>query len=527
MSDTPSEKKAKTITLRKEMQKVMEKTLRPISRKKLLDAAQELVYDAWEAPSQKQAVELAQRALELSVDCSDAYCILAERHAKTDEEAISLYRQGIEAGRRALGKKAFREDVGHFWGLLETRPFMRAMDGLAAILRGTEGSECEAVEIWREMICLNPGDNQGVRYRLLSLLVELGRDVEAGELLDLYGDDFMADWAYARALLAFRREGDTDNARFLLGKALERNRHVPKFLLGKKKVPRTLDDYVTPGEESEAVSCCVGFLVAWFGTPGALEWLSVRAGIPIGPKPRRPSLFPAQEKKNLMELLKQVADPDSALTLEELHGLLFGLAITPEAVNSQPMAPPYFRGADGVVPGRRGSVHSSRETLWLFNRLVGEQQEGSLSFPAALTKSSAAAYLQDWCYGLFLALTLRPQVWGIEDDDVGNALARGEGTAFAAAVVTVIGLPEMMDDIDSDSGNDALSESDKIDFYLSMRELLPDAVATLCREGRNYEARRRRESLHVVPHAPRSVEKIGRNDPCPCGSGKKYKKCCG
>ena len=26
---------------------------------------------------------------------------------------------------------------------------------------------------------------------------------------------------------------------------------------------------------------------------------------------------------------------------------------------------------------------------------------------------------------------------------------------------------------------------------------------------------------------PRLVEKIGRNDPCPCGSGKKYKKCCG
>ena len=25
----------------------------------------------------------------------------------------------------------------------------------------------------------------------------------------------------------------------------------------------------------------------------------------------------------------------------------------------------------------------------------------------------------------------------------------------------------------------------------------------------------------------RSVEKVGRNDPCPCGSGKKYKKCCG
>lgn len=26
---------------------------------------------------------------------------------------------------------------------------------------------------------------------------------------------------------------------------------------------------------------------------------------------------------------------------------------------------------------------------------------------------------------------------------------------------------------------------------------------------------------------PLRVQKVGRNDPCPCGSGKKYKKCCG
>ena len=28
-------------------------------------------------------------------------------------------------------------------------------------------------------------------------------------------------------------------------------------------------------------------------------------------------------------------------------------------------------------------------------------------------------------------------------------------------------------------------------------------------------------------HAPRQVAKVGRNNPCPCGSGKKFKKCCG
>jgi len=31
---------------------------------------------------------------------------------------------------------------------------------------------------------------------------------------------------------------------------------------------------------------------------------------------------------------------------------------------------------------------------------------------------------------------------------------------------------------------------------------------------------------HQQPYV-RSDAKVGRNDPCPCGSGKKFKKCCG
>jgi preprotein translocase subunit SecA len=33
--------------------------------------------------------------------------------------------------------------------------------------------------------------------------------------------------------------------------------------------------------------------------------------------------------------------------------------------------------------------------------------------------------------------------------------------------------------------------------------------------------------LQTVHQVVRGAAKIGRNDPCPCGSGKKYKKCCG
>jgi uncharacterized protein len=34
--------------------------------------------------------------------------------------------------------------------------------------------------------------------------------------------------------------------------------------------------------------------------------------------------------------------------------------------------------------------------------------------------------------------------------------------------------------------------------------------------------------IHAFFHAPRpKAAKVGRNDPCPCGSGQKFKKCCG
>lgn len=40
----------------------------------------------------------------------------------------------------------------------------------------------------------------------------------------------------------------------------------------------------------------------------------------------------------------------------------------------------------------------------------------------------------------------------------------------------------------------------------------------------------RRKELYKIEKSSRTVvkpPKVGRNDPCPCGSGKKYKKCCG
>lgn len=85
----------------------------PVEDMTPLEKAQEKMYEAWNANG-KRRVKLAEEVLEISPDCADAYVLLAEETARTPQEALKLYEQGMQAGERALGLEAFQEAVGHF-----------------------------------------------------------------------------------------------------------------------------------------------------------------------------------------------------------------------------------------------------------------------------------------------------------------------------------------------------------------------------------------------------------------------------
>ncbi len=240
-----------------------------------LQDAQDLIYDAWETSDPRERVRLANEALLHSDDCADAYVIFAEEIPATLEEKRDMYLAGVEAGERAIGQRAFNEDVGHFWGLLETRPYMRARAGLAACLWQL-GEREEAVTHYRDMLRLNPNDNQGIRYTLLGCLLAIGSDDQAADLLDDpdYADDATATWPYSRTLLAFRRSGPGRQVEARLSEARRTNPHVPAYLLGKKRLPEELPGMIGFGDESEAIAYAADNLEAWRSTPGALEWLA-------------------------------------------------------------------------------------------------------------------------------------------------------------------------------------------------------------------------------------------------------------
>ena len=76
--------------------------------------------------------------------------------------------------RRSASARSLK-DVGHFWGLLETRPYTRVRHGLAQCLWHL-GERGAASKRFQELLRLNPNDSQGVRYQLAACMLEAGED---------------------------------------------------------------------------------------------------------------------------------------------------------------------------------------------------------------------------------------------------------------------------------------------------------------------------------------------------------------
>jgi len=246
--------------------------------------AQDVMYEAWERTTSRSRVALARKALGISPLCADAYVLLAEE-ARSLEEARDLYAKGVEADELALGPRGFKEYAGHFWGFLETRPYMRARAGLASTLLQL-GDVDGALAHYHDMLKLNPNDNQGIRYVLAGCLLRQDNYSAIKELLAAH-EDGSAFWLYTRALVAFRESGGSsdEQAAALVKDAWSANEHVPAILAGTKPAVSSNDGYITMGGPDEATYYVTECGAAWHRTPGAVAWLT-KLATTLAPKRR-------------------------------------------------------------------------------------------------------------------------------------------------------------------------------------------------------------------------------------------------
>lgn len=244
-------------------------------RERLRFQSQNLMWDAMDAlnsGNESKAKSLCEEALGVYPDCVDALSMLAEIKPSHTATFVAEMRNVIEAGRRDLGAKCFKEDTGYFWGLIETRPFMRAMAQLAFALIewGVPERVDEAIAIFEEMLELNPNDNQGVRDWLAGCYLARKRYNDASALFARYPDDWLAAPAWAQLLLTYATEGEAA-AGELLDTARERNRHVEQYLSGRKRRPSRRAGMYSPGDEAEANYCAEMLLPAWRAPPSRTE----------------------------------------------------------------------------------------------------------------------------------------------------------------------------------------------------------------------------------------------------------------
>ena len=241
----------------------------------LTDAAQKIIYEAWEADTADGMVCLAKQALTLSPFCLDAYNILAEWDCNTHVKAITKYELSIYAGNILL-KSELENDQGFFWGLLETRPYMRSMAGLAGEYK-TIGETEKAIAICEKMLVLNPNDNQGIRYLLLPCLLESKNINTTKQLLKQY-DELSAFWLYSHALLAYIINDKKKSS--IAKQAIKINSFIPSLLkkytdnIGLDAHLQPIEaEYYSSGSTEEAEIYAKENFNAWFTNGGAIDWL--------------------------------------------------------------------------------------------------------------------------------------------------------------------------------------------------------------------------------------------------------------
>jgi tetratricopeptide (TPR) repeat protein len=211
--------------------------------------AQELAYDAMNQSSGEAAERLAREAIAIDPGCVDALCVLADRLPTAQDRVAELSRI-VAAAEEAFGADFMRENKGHFWGIHETRPYMRARFDLAMALMVTGGPE-EAMPEMSAMLDLNPNDNQGVRELLAPIALAADLPLAGRILNEMFIDDDTAVMNRGRVLY-WALEGDFRLAIKALRDARRQNPYVEEYFTGHKKTPKHLPDTYQWGRESEA-----------------------------------------------------------------------------------------------------------------------------------------------------------------------------------------------------------------------------------------------------------------------------------
>ena len=244
----------------------------------------------------------------------------------------------------------------------------------------------------------------------------------------------------------------------------------------------------------------------------------------------RPSVRPLNDREldELQALLDRVPEPLEALDVSMLDGFLCGVLVQPVLLAPEAWLPHVFDFEGRALPDSTDPAWLERtRTLILrrhaaLNRLLTEdgwfdplvlefdedepRPEAPADDPALAGLSPISQSLMPWVAGFHHAAETFPDLAEMPDDAVMAALAR-----------LYRHLP-----VENDEQREIVATLDREHPLATLDDAMEELVVTIADlQDLTHEQRYKVETIK------RDTPKVGRNDPCPCGSGKKFKQCHG
>jgi len=203
----------------------------------------------------------------------------------------------------------------------------------------------------------------------------------------------------------------------------------------------------------------------------------------------------------LDRFLRSDRSPPDCMMLSEVDGFLTGIASGPELIRPSEWLPLVWGGDAPAFAAMDEASAILGSLMARYNEILREIADDALA-PIFWEDRGGAVIAMDWADGFLDAIKLRPDAWEplFTSKRAGWLLFPILSLCGDESGASLLGLPSEVADR----------------MVQAAPDLVPSCVVGIAAYWRCKGPR------HIA-----AALKTGRNDPCPCGSGRKFKKCCG
>lgn len=223
-----------------------------------------------------------------------------------------------------------------------------------------------------------------------------------------------------------------------------------------------------------------------------------------------------EDLDRLDALLQALPQDQFPMTVSELNGYVTGILVSKSLIPPSEWLPGVW-GEDGKsnFPDLASAEATIQAVMGHYNDTAALINDGGWIEPIYEEDiNSGETLYEPWIDGFVRAMRLRESEW--------LPIANGPDSDAKMAVNMIFMMQEIYE------GTSSLSEDEIASIDEDAPDLIPDIVAMIIAETRGLDPFPPDEAAEAGIVLPFRAPKLpGRNDPCPCGSGRKFKACCG